>query len=53
MAANGAIARAAGLNTLIYLGIGILIVLFGKRRREADAREMELLARLTRPPGDA
>lgn len=48
----GAIARAVGLNTLVYLVIGVLIVYFGKRRREADARELELLARLTKPSAD-
>lgn len=38
------------LNAAIYVSLGAIIVILGKRRREADARQMDLLARLTQPP---
>ena len=53
VAAWDRVVRAVALNTLLYLGIGIVIVFFGKRRREDDARQLELLARLTKPPGES
>jgi hypothetical protein len=44
-----AIIPSVVLNASIYIALGALIVIWGKNRREADARQLELLARLTQP----
>jgi len=50
LAAARALIPSVVLNTMIYVALGALIVLWGKRRRQEDARQLELLARLTQGP---